>query len=73
MRIEVDMVSKNPLFFAQYGDAEQLSKSLVDEDHEVRIAALSNCLADKVIFKTALNDIDVRVRKATEALLKVFK
>ena len=64
------MGSKRKLFLAQYGDIEQLSQSLVDEDHEVRIAALSNYLADEVIFKTALKDVDERVRQVAENLLK---
>ena len=36
----------------------------------MRIAALSNPLGDEVIFKAALEDVDLHVRQSAENLLK---
>lgn len=67
--MEIKVGSKRNLFLARYGDIDQLRQSLADEDHEVRIAALSNSFADEVNYKIALKDVDVRVRQAAEKLL----
>lgn len=67
------MGSKRNVFLARYGDVDQLRQSLLDENHEVRIAALSNSFADEVILKIALKDVDVRVRQAAENLLASTK